>query len=354
MGKMDKPTNLYDRHRNKRAQAKKERAKAGRANSNEDEQGILAWRDFEYPEAGDSNVGIISEVRGGISIVLLDEKMVECKLDRKIPFALFRELVVGDKVHVESRGGEAWIVGRVPRASYLARMRGDSTRFSAHATEEQVVAVNIDVAAIVASSDRPAFHSGLIDRYLISCENGCVRPIICLNKADLTDTRDPILRWYQDQLGITVIETSAETGQGLETLSACLRGRIAVLVGNSGVGKSSIINRLMPGLSLAAKTVSERSGEGRHTTTASNLYPLEGGTLLIDTPGIRNLAITDIPRSGLKTYFPEFAPFERACKFNNCLHDHEPQCGVKNGVESGEISRQRYESYLRMLKNLND
>ena len=240
------------------------------------------------------------------------------------------------------------------RENYIARIRRDSTRFSAHQQDEQVVAANIDVGVIVATTKDPQFHANLIDRYLIVMQNGGVKPLICLNKCDLSNERDPILSYYKNELGINVIEVSATTGHGLVELQKELQNKLAVLLGNSGVGKTSIINALNQDFQLKTKEVSAKHKEGRHTTTSTTLHTWRSNSYIIDTPGIRSLEIDNIYKDELRHFFPEFEQYESGCKYNDCVHDHEPDvsCAVKKAVSTGEINKERYESYLRMIKDL--
>ncbi|MDD4352140.1 MAG: ribosome small subunit-dependent GTPase A [Candidatus Gracilibacteria bacterium] len=355
----DRPNNIYDRHQNKRALAKKERAKARHfsgENSCEESHGtIVSWESInEIFERKSEVIGTVVEVRSSIFYVLYGEDIFRCKLDQKIPFQLGRSLVVGDKVYFEIEDNSGIIKSRLERENYISRIRRDNTRFSSYQKDEQVVATNIDVGVIVATTMNPAFHANLIDRYLIIMQNGGVNPLICLNKCDLTNERDSILNYYRNELGINVIEISATTGEGMLNLQDALRGRLTVLLGNSGVGKTSIINALNKDFQLKTKTVSAKHKEGRHTTTTTTLHTWQADSHIIDTPGTRSLEIDNIHKEELKFFFPEFEQYEADCKYNDCTHDHEPEdsCGVKKAVACGNINQGRYESYLRMLKDL--
>lgn len=342
--------NRYERHQNKRAIEKKLRAKERHLrNREEDEKLGLQWQNFESDVPLDgAEIGIIVETRGRIFRVLHGDENIDCTLSSNIPQELGRKLVIGDKVFFRSKDGENFIEGRMPRKSVLARLRGDSQRVSPALQETQVIASNIDAGVIVASASNPAFHPRFVDRYLTICQNGGIDPIVVVNKCDLTDKRHLILDWYK-KIGIIVVETSATTGQGIDLLKESIRGKIVVLVGNSGVGKSSIINRVIPGLNVTTGEVSKKTGKGRHITSASQLYKWSSDSYVADTPGIRSLGIINIKKENLQFNFPEFVEFTHDCKFHDCTHSHEPVCGVKKAVEDGKINKYRYESYLRML-----
>jgi ribosome biogenesis GTPase len=215
---------------------------------------------------------------------------------------------------------------------------------------EQVLVANVDQVAIVVSLVQPHLKPHLIDRYLAAAQQGGLAPLLLLNKADLADLvqLQPLVGAYA-QLGIPVILTSAKSGLGIGRLRERLRGRATVFSGQSGVGKSSLLNAVQPGLDLAVKTVSEVNNKGRHTTTYAQLIKLESGGWVVDTPGVRQLQLWDTRPEEVEGYFPEFRPFVPLCSFPDCTHTHETGCAVKAGVARCLLSARRYHSYLGMF-----
>ncbi len=241
MTRKDRP-NLYSRHQNKRALQKKQRAKE---KGTHNKLPTVMETDLQHEDdlpTSDELIGQIAGKRAGHYAVLHNGVVYRCDLDLPTASTLKPRAavaVVGDKVRFRITTDEQGTVEAfLARQNCLARLRGDSTRFSLLQQQQQVVAANIDLAVIVASAASPKFHPSLIDRYLIICQAGNVRPLICLNKADLTDYRDPVLKRCEGELQIPVIETSNVTGSGLDRLKDAIRGQTVVLVGNSGVGKS--------------------------------------------------------------------------------------------------------------------
>lgn len=255
-------------------------------------------------------------------------------------------LAPGDRVRVETREGEPWIVGIRPRRTRLSRLAIEQSGVA-----EQVMAANVDVLAVVTTPVQPMFKPGLVDRFLIVAQLGGVAPIVCMNKVDLTETLPEELGIWKE-LGVTVIETSCASGLGIDALRERLTGKLSVLAGQSGVGKTSLLNALDPSLDLATQTVSASTEKGRHTTTSARLFHLADGIDIIDTPGIRQLGLWKVTQAHLTYLFPEMAEAAAGCKFRDCTHTLEPECAVREAVAAGAISGQRYRSYLRIREDL--
>ena len=257
---------------------------------------------------------------GGCVVHLADER----RLCRPFPGA-----AVGDQVAVAAHN----ILSIGERRSVLSRPDPSNRRLI------RVLAANVEVAVIVASAAQPPFRPGLVDRMLIAIERGGIEPILCLNKADL-GTAD-LSDW--ESAGVRTVRTAAQTGEGIDALADLIRGQTCVFAGHSGVGKSSLVNALDPGLALR---IGEVGRKGRHTTTSSHLLELAGGTRIIDTPGIREFGLSQIARDELREYFPEFEPYAGLCRFRGCSHVAEPDCAVR-AAEPG-----RYGRYLRLFESL--
>lgn len=236
---------------------------------------------------------------------------------------------------------DGWIDRIEPRHGVLTR---------ASRRREQVLVANVDQLLIVMSLFEPDLKPHLIDRYLASAEKGGLSPVICLNKADLANPRpfQPMIGAYQ-QLGIPTVLTSARTGLGVDRLRERMVGRSTVFSGQSGVGKSSLLNAIQPGLRLRVAEVSDVNQKGKHTTTTAELIPLDFGGWVVDTPGLRQLALWDTIPEEVEGFFPEFRPYVPLCGFPDCTHTHEESCAVKRAVERRQISGRRYHSYLGMF-----
>lgn len=271
-----------------------------------------------------------------------------CRISERIVEELETLLAPGDDVLVEPWADQDWVVALAPRRTRLSRLAIEGSRVT-----EQVVAANVDVLVIVAAAVKPALKPGLIDRYLISADIGGVEPILCVNKIDLVDEAPEAVSDYA-ALGVPVVLTSCETGQGIEELRARLGGRLSVFAGQSGVGKSTLLNVLDPRLDLETQTVSEATEKGKHTTTSARMFRLEGDIRVIDTPGIRKLGLAQLAPNELNLYFPDIAEHSAQCKFRDCGHTHEPGCAVQAALEAEKISARRYRSYLRIRESLEE
>jgi ribosome biogenesis GTPase len=230
---------------------------------------------------------------------------------------------------------------------------GELTRASRG--REHVLVANVDQVVFVVSLVEPALKVHLIDRFLASAQRGDIRPLLCLNKADRVNLED-----YQgmigayNQLGVPTLLTSAITGIGIDELRARLVGRQSVFTGQSGVGKSSLLNAIEPELALKVREVSEVNNKGRHTTTSASLIRLSFGGWVVDTPGVRQFQLFDVLPEEVEGYFPEFRPYVRLCGFRNCTHTEEERCGVKRAVHRREISALRYTSYVGLYRDMMD
>lgn len=260
---------------------------------------------------------------------------------------------VSGQTHLDRNRMDGMILSRQPRRTLLSRPQPRSAKrrddYDAQCFEK-VLVVNMDVLLIVAAVASPPIRRGLIDRFLIIAQRGELTPVLVLNKIDLGEPDEHIMADVAEQ-GVTIVRCSAQTGAGLDELRAELVHKRCVLAGASGVGKTSLINAIVPGVDAATREVRVKDDRGRHTTTQAKIYELAGGGMIVDTPGLRELGV-GITSAELPWYFPEFAPLAPRCKFRDCTHTHEPGCAIQAAVETGEVLPRRYESYLRILETL--
>jgi len=214
-----------------------------------------------------------------------------------------------------------------------------------------VIVANPDQAVFIFACAQPAPHLRMLDRFLVAAERAEIPAIVCANKTDLAGADEPeALFGPYRRIGYPVVFTSAKTGAGVDQLRALLRGKLSVLSGPSGVGKSSLLNAIQPGLALAVSHVSELLQKGRHTTVARELIELAEGGYVADTPGLRAIAFWDIAPEELDAYFPEIRPLVEHCTFHDCTHENTPGCAVIRAVEEGTVSPERYDSYVRLRR----
>lgn len=304
-------------------------------------------------ESDGANAGIVISVASARCRVFHEGSEIDCIIPPEIAALQKSALAVGDRVIVEpADGGNFRLAGIVPRRSVLARPDPLNPRL------QRLIAANVDLVVNVVSVKSPPLRPRLIDRFLIATQRGGAQPVVCVNKIDLIDPADRSrelepLADYED-LGVPVISCSVRTSEGIDALRALLQGKTCALVGHSGVGKSSILNALDERLQLATGDLHQKRGTGRHTTTASTLHDLGGGTFVIDTPGIREFGLWDLTPETLRESFPEFEEPAALCRFNDCTHLHEPSCEIKERVERGEMSRARYDTYVRLAEDLTE
>lgn len=277
-------------------------------------------------------------------VAAADGTMYRCatrRLLKTLTTDLRQVLIAGDRVWFRPEGTDQGFVERVePRHGMLSRTsRG----------RQHVIVANVDQMLIITSAAQPDPKPNLIDRFLVSAEQAKIRPLVCLNKIDLVDPADfqPLVGVF-GQLGYDVHLVSAATGQGIERLRGVLRDRESVVVGQSGVGKSSLLNAIDPRLALRVREVSLENEKGKHTTTTAQLIPLAAGGYVVDTPGIRQFELWDIIAEELDSLFRDFRPYLNHCKFPDCTHIHEQNCAVKDAVADGRLDVRRYESYCHL------
>jgi ribosome biogenesis GTPase len=258
-------------------------------------------------------------------------------------------VAVGDMVSFEPGGVDTGTVDSLfPRTSKFSRGASSTKPY------ERVVAVNIDQLIVVVSAMNPAIRPGFIDRAVVMSLKGNITPVVCINKVDLDSGGkfEAIAEVYEG-LGYMIFRTSATTGSGIEQLRRHLDGRVSAFVGHSGVGKSSLLNCIEPGLSIKTRALMVKHDRGRHVTTAVRLYGLTSGNgHVADTPGIKELQLFQVTPAEVVDYYTELVPLTTNCRFRNCLHLSEPECAVREAVDAGLVTKLRYDGYKRLVESL--
>ncbi|MDQ3032794.1 MAG: ribosome small subunit-dependent GTPase A [Myxococcota bacterium] len=299
---------------------------------------------------------VLRSTAGFFRVRMASGELVECRMRGRLKKerASTDLAVIGDEVDIERTGAGTGVIAEVkPRRTRFSRLHPTSR---GRAIEDVLVA-NLDQVLVVFAASLPRMNPRLVDRFLVIAEHNRVDALIVATKMDEPEAADARERYgMYEKIGYPVLYTSARTGEGIDALRAVLGGKISALTGPSGGGKSSLLNAVQPGLALAVGEIGDLVRKGRHTTRVAELHPVVAsaaqsvhGGFVADTPGIRELASFEIPSRDLASCFPDLRPFVRDCAFGDCLHDREPQCGVRQAMQRGDVLPERYDSYLRQL-----
>lgn len=291
--------------------------------------------------------GLIIRSQSGFYTVNVDGKQFTCQLRGRLKQGRRTGDVaaVGDWVRFTPIDEETGVIDEIETRDRMFVRKAPLPQ----GEYQQILVANPDQVAIVFACSEPEPHFGMLDRYLIIAEEQKVPPLIIANKVDLLGmaAAEELFGLYAD-LGYPLEYSSAATGMGVESVKLRLKDKITLLTGPSGVGKTSLLNVIQPGLGLEVRQVSEATSKGRHTTVFRQMFPLDEGGYVVDTPGLKALALWDIEPEELDAYFPEIKPLVKYCQFSDCSHAHEPGCAVIAAVEDGSVHPSRYESYLRI------
>lgn len=298
----------------------------------------------------ESILGLVLKSTGSWYEVLADGERYQCRIRGKLRLKGVRStnpVVVGDWVRIESDEQGGYVISAIEtRKNYIIRRASNLSK------ESHIIASNIDQALLVVTLFSPETAMEFVDRFLVTCEAYKVPVTILLAKIDLArEHPEAVEEFYSiyERAGYNIIEVSATEGEGVEAVRELLRGKTTLLSGNSGVGKSTLVAAVEPGLDIKTGEISQSHHKGKHTTTFSTMYPLSDGGYIIDTPGIKGFGLIDIDDAELAHYFPEMMRYLPDCRFYNCSHTHEPGCAVVEAVKRGEIAYPRYESYLKIM-----
>lgn len=306
-------------------------------------------------EVSEGLPGTVWKSTGSWYEVETEEGVVPCKVRGRFRLTHQSEtspIAVGDRVTIQTVGDGTGLITEIhERRNKLVR-RAAGRRVGL----EHVIVANVDFAWIVQSVLLPKLNPGFVDRFLVMAEVYDIPAGLIVNKTDLVTDRisGAIEFWCSvyESVGYPVVRTSTVSGAGISGLRDAMRGQVTVLAGPSGVGKSSILNEVEPSLDLRVGDVSDKTQKGTHVTTNAAFYRLADGGIVVDTPGLREFGVLDLDPRHLSHYFVEFVPYLHDCKFPNCTHDHEPDCAVVDAVDRGEVSQERWASYLNILESL--
>lgn len=297
--------------------------------------------------------GMVVEVYGSFYIVFHRNKYVSCTLRgkfRKLLSETHNPIAVGDRVKFSYLDNNDGVIEELmPRRNKISR----PTKWGQ--IKERIIASNVDQLVAIVSTKQPALKTGLIDRIILVAERENLRFVLCINKIDLINDGEinDIIAIYR-KLRYPIVASSAETGAGIDELKSILKNKFSVFVGQSGVGKSSILNILQPGLNIRVREISNYSNKGKHTTSSVTAVPCDFGGFIADTPGFRDFGLWGIKKEEMGFLYREFRRYSDKCKFNPCSHIHEPECAVKDACHRGAISELRYDNYVRIYHSYDE
>ncbi|MFN3757241.1 MAG: ribosome small subunit-dependent GTPase A [Flavobacterium sp.] len=304
--------------------------------------------------------GIVYKSTGSWYTVKTEEGIFfECRIKGKFRIKGIKStnpIAVGDYVDFELDETSDAVTGLIyhihDRKNYIVRKSVNLSK------QTHIIASNIDLVFLIVTIDNPVTTTSFIDRFLVTAEAYHIPAILLFNKVDTYDENRSdeqlFLEYVYKQIGYKCLKVSAIEKTGLETLKEIMHGKVSMFSGHSGVGKSTLINAVEPGLNLKTKSISDQHQQGQHTTTFAEMFDLSFDARIIDTPGIRGFGVVDMESAEISGYFPEFFALRDQCKFNNCMHKEEPQCAIKKALENDEIAWSRYKSYLQMLEGDED
>ena len=301
-------------------------------------------------------LGTVYRSTGSWYKVVTNDKTINCRIKGKLRLEGIKStnpVVVGDKVIITQlpslEKNEGLILEVKPRENYIVRKSVNLSK------QTHIIAANIDHAFLIVTIDNPPTSTSFIDRFLVTAEAYKIKSTLIFNKIDTYDFKiksrtHELIKIYKD-IGYDSIKISAKDHKNIDKLKQMISTKTCMFSGHSGVGKSTLINALSPGLELRTSSISDYHQQGQHTTTFAEMYNLKNGARLIDTPGIKGFGLVDMEKHEIGRYFPEFNLFSNQCKFNNCLHVDEPNCGIKYAINKRLVSSSRYKSYVQLLED---